>query len=285
MNSGDGVSRRSILTLGGSLLVLNSAARTVAAQLDPLNDEPEVYGVVLDTSRPSKAVLDAEWDNYRLIHIHPTTGARAAISDRDTGWVPIPDLLVGYPTAELPDSPETGNLFFDENRNLPTWWDQDHYEFPTFVDDVLTSPVTVANTTTRTTVFDPDINANSLVKGRKYQIDLSGSFSTTNNSDTFTIDINLAGATDVAGIGNVGGNVTDAPWNIEFAFTVREHGQNGVLQPHTKGLFNSDPADADHDTVTVDTTTVTELSVDLQWSAADPDNSVTVKQAHLKQMG
>lgn len=193
--------------------------------------------------------------------------------------------LPAYANSDLPTAPYAQSFFHDTNRGTIAWWDADHYEFPTFVDDVLTTEQTVSNTTTRTEVFNPDINADSLLEGRVYEIDLSGKFSTANTSDTFTVDVNLAGATDVAGISNAPANATDAPWSMEMKFTVREDGENGVIQPHTRGLFDSQPADSHHSPVSVDTTTTTELSVDIQWDAADPDNTVTLGQAHLKQMG
>lgn len=268
-----------------ALIKLTGGARA-QTQPEPESFEPADTWVGPRGDRP-----DPDWVGFAnatgtVAYLATDSGELSTIEvDTDEGWAETPTPLVGYANAALPTNVPTGTVFFDENRNLPAWWDTDHYEFPNFVDDVLTSPVTVADTTTRTTVFDPDINQNSLVKGRTYQVDLFGQFGTANNSDTFTVDINLGPATDVAGIGNVGGNTTGAPWSIEFTFTVREDGQNGTLQPHTRGLFNSDPADSHHSEVTVDTTTVTELSVDIEWSAADPDNTVTLGQAHLKQMG
>lgn len=222
-------------------------------------------------------VLDTDsHDGDKLEIRHVPSGDRLLINS-DGGLAPA-----GY--ESLPTSPDDqGTIYYDQNRNLPAWWDGDHYEWPNFVDDVLTEPETVAGTTTSTVVWDPDINANSLIEGRTYQIDLTGRFSTANTSSTFTVDIDLAG-TDVAGIQNVGGNVTDAPWSVEFSFTVQSDGQNGTLQPHTRGLFNTDATGSDHDTVSVDTTSVTALSVSLQWDDASAGNSVTLSQAHLKQM-
>jgi hypothetical protein len=283
----DDPKRRQFLGVLGLTALVGASSGTVAAQEQQTEPHgfraaPLWYGTSEERPEPGSSFFDNK--SGEVLYL-TEAGQLSHLAIGDSEWSELPVHLAGYATPDLPTDVPTGSILFDENRSTPAWWDTDHYEYPNFVDDVLTESVTVADTTTRTVVFDPDINANSLVKGRKYQIDLSGSFSTANNSDVFTIDVNLAGATDVAGIGNVGGNVTNAPWNIEFAFTVREHGVNGVLQPHTKGLFDSEPADSDHGTVTVDTTTVTELSVDIQWSSADPANSVTVKQAHLKQMG
>lgn len=285
--------RREFMVVGiTSLTALNPGGIGVSQQIS------EADGIVADDFQPLADLVgpidarpspgDEFFDDkpvYAYRYTATDTGERSYRVQGEAGWTELGTHLKRFETTDLPTDVPEGYIAHDSQRGTPAWWDGSGYEFATFVDDVLTSPVTVANTTARTQVFNPDINANSLIKGRTYQIDLMGKFSTVNTSDSFTIDINLAGATDLAGIGNVGGNVTDAPWSVEFTFTVREHGQNGTIQPHTRGLFNSEPADSHHNAVAVDTTTVTELSVDFQWDAADTDNSVTLGQAHLKQMG
>lgn len=281
------LSRRGFMQVG---VVALASLQTgdVHPQLDP-RDEYEFQGAA-DLMGPASArpVPGSDFfDNktfYAYRYTATDTGEVAEMTQDDDAWRQLPINLKQFQFPNLPTSPALGTLVFDEDHGTPAWWDVDHWEWPTFVDDVLTSAVTVADTTTRTTVFDPGINADSLIKGRTYQLDLFGQFGTTNTSSTFTVDINLGPATDAAGVGNVGGNVSDAPWSVEFTFTVRDHGTNGTLQPHTRGLFDSEPADSHHDPVSVDTTTVTELSVDIQWDTADPANTVTLGQAHLKQM-
>lgn len=243
MVDGLDLSRRDFMLVGSTSFMAFSGG---PMQIQPPDtgsqpiDEYEFQGVA-DLMGPADARPAAGsefFDNkvfYAYHYVETGGGSRWFITQDDAEWAELPTHLPGFLAANLPSDPANGTLYFDQNRNIPTWWDTDHYEFPTFVDDVLVESVNVANTTTRTVVFDPDINANSLVKGRKYQIDLSGTFTTANNSDTFTVDVNLASVTDAAGIGNVGGNVSSpAPWSVEFSFTVREHGQNGELQPHTK---------------------------------------------------
>lgn len=283
------VNRRGFLVLSGSALASLSAGGTAIAQqvaVDEFTAIAWLIGPEANIPDPDGSFFENITD-YHYVYWAENTGARFEIQEGDEDWTEMPTHLPGYPFSNLPTSPTTGSLFFDENRNLPTWWDQDHYEYPNFVDDVKVSPVTIANTTTRTTVFDPDINANSLVKGRKYQIQLSGSFGTANNSDSFAVDVNLGGATDLAGIGNVPANATNVPWWVQIEFSVREDGPNGMLVPTTLGMFNGEAQQATeaHSPVSVDTTTVTELSVDIQWDAASADNTVTVDQAHLVQMG
>lgn len=284
----DRTTRRQFLGVVSLGALLGMSSGTVAAQEYKTEDQgfrpvPTWYGPL--SERP--AADSSFWNNKSGQVAYLTDNGRLShLTIGDASWRELPLHPPGYATADLPTDATTGAIYWDENRNLPTWWDTDHYEFPNFVDDVLTDPVTVANTTTRTTVFDPDINANSLVKGRKYQIQISGSFGTANNSDTFSVDVDLAGATNLAGLSNSPSNETAVPWWVQFEFSVREDGVNGVLAPTSFGIFNSvaqQPASA-HGTVSVDTTTVTNLSVDIQWDAADPANTVTVDEAHLIQM-
>lgn len=194
---------------------------------------------------------------------------------------------VSYDTftpANLPTTDPEGTVYFDSQRGVPAWWDGDNHEWANFVDDVLLTQQTVQNTTTRTSVWNPDINANSLIKGRIYQIDLHGTFGTANNSDQFTVDVDLAG-TDVAGVQNAGANVdAGTPWTLELTFTVRDHGASGVLKANTRATFNEQPRTANHAEVTVDTTTATQLEIFITWGATNTDNVVNVEQAHLKQM-
>lgn len=215
-------------------------------------------------------------------------GSDHSIHYRDhtqSDWGQLKTVLRSYGTTALPTSPTLGTLVLDKDRGTPAWWDADRWEFPNFVDNVLTSPATVANTTTRTAVFDPGIQAMSLVKGRVYQLELYGTFETANTSDQFTVDVDLAG-TDVAGEQNAQANAAPGtPWTLELTFTVRDYGTNGVLKADSRATFNEQPRTADHGEFSVDTTVQNELTVYITWSAADPQNSVTIEQAHLKQMG
>lgn len=191
-----------------------------------------------------------------------------------------------YTSSGLPQYPSAyeGTFHHDTDRGIPCWWDRDHWEWPNFVDDVLLSAQTVTDTTTRTSVWNPDINKNSLVKGRVYQMDLHGIFQTKNTSSQFTVDIDLAG-TDVAGIQNAQSNADPGtPWTLELTFSVREDGNNGKLKANTRATFNEQPRTASHSEISVDTTTATALEVFFTWNESGTDNSVTLEQAHLKQM-
>lgn len=279
-------SRRRYLALTG-VSAIASLSGGIAVQIDSPNNEGgefDIYALILDADQPSKAILDDIWDTYQFVYVDPATGERDKIAHDDSGWQQLATRLKPYSNTELPSSPPIGQLVFDEDRGTAAWWDRDHWEWPNFVDDVLTTPQTVANTTTRTVVWEPDINPDSLIKGRAYQIDLHGVFSTANTSDQFTVDVNLAG-TDAAELQNVPANATDAPFSLETNFAIREDGTNGAIKPNTRGAFDDEAQSASHAEIPVDTTTVTNIAVAFQWDAADPDNTVTLEQAHFKQMG
>lgn len=273
--------RREITVLG--ITSLSSLPGGLKRQIDSSENENPFTGVafLFGTERPQPEFFE---DKGIGIYLFETpNGEKHYTEPPYEEWIPLPTNLTEYTHNELPGDPIGGSLFFDESRGVPTWWDRDHYEWPTFVDDTLTTPVTVSNTTSRETLWNPTINADSLIEGRTYQVDLMGDFSTANNSDTFSVYATFGGA-DLAGISNVPANATDAPWSIEFTWTVRSHGQNGTLIAHTRGLFNSEPDDSDSSEQSIDTTTAVDLSFDVEWSAADAGNSVTLEQAHLKQM-
>lgn len=258
----------------GSVVELGDDVETPALLLGPRDARPAPGGSYFD-----------QWaTGPELVYVEPD-GSKSFISPGDTQWTDLPVNLVGYATANLPTAPEPGQVYYDTNRDIPTWWDGEAYEWPNYVDDVLTTAQPVSNTATPTTVWDPDIDTGSLVQGRIYQMDLHGVFQTANTSDQFTVDVNLAG-TDVGELQNAPANVgAGTPWTFELTFTVRSHGQNGVLKANSRATFNEQPRTADHGEIAVNTTVANELSVSIDWDAADPDNSVTLEQAHLKQMG
>ena len=215
---------------------------------------------------------DFEIDRRKVIHV-----AERRFTDRFS----IPQ----YTAVGLPTAPVAGSLFYDETRKVVGWWDGSVYEYAnTVADDVKTTTTTVANTTDRTLVFNADIDKGEMVKGRTYQMDLMGNFSTANTSDRFTVSVDVENTT-VAGIQNAKANVSEKPWSCEFTMTVRDSGESGTVHTHTKGLFNSVSADAHGGDVTIDTTTATTFRAYVQWSAANAGDIADVGQAHLKQMG
>lgn len=210
-------------------------------------------------------------------------GARFMITDGDSAWSELPVQLPAYTQGNLPTSPAQATIVYDETRGSIAWSESGHWHWPSFVDDVKTTATTVSNTTTRTQVWNPGIDVHALTEGRVYQIELQGTFSTASNADQFTVDIDIGG-TDAGTLQNAPAVVTDAPWTYVMTFIVRSDGVNGSVKPDARAIFNEQPRTSDDSEITIDTTTATQLTVYISWSAADADNSVTLEQAHMKQM-
>jgi hypothetical protein len=102
------ISRRGFMELGGTLALLGDSS--TLAQVDspgsPSEDDFEVYGLILDTGRPSRDVLEERWDTYRFLHLNPTTGEKAWITHLQGGWTDIPPM-----TQDFNDRRPTNSVF------------------------------------------------------------------------------------------------------------------------------------------------------------------------------
>lgn len=270
-------------------------AFTLASGLPPLQEEPvhddtEFHAVPALVGPASARPADdgpffQNKRHYAFLYLATDTGEISHITHEDPSWVQQGTVLKPYEEENLPSSPPNGALYFDDDRGLPAWWDEDHYRWPTNVDDVLTTPATVANTTTRTKVWSATINPDSLITGRVYQIELRGTFQTANTNDQFTVDIDIAGTT-LGDLQNAAANADPGtPWSLELMFTVRSEGATGTLKGDTRAVFGEQPRTSSDAETTVDTTVATTVEVFITWSGADADNSVTLEQAHLKTSG
>lgn len=144
--------------------------------------------------------------------------------------------------------------------------------------DVITSDTTVANTTTETTVYTESISPNELHVGQAITCRVLGRYSTANATDTFTARLKIGGTT-VASVVSTADNVTDGGFDLEFVITTRSTGATGSVIHHLTAVFNNEvktnPAAS---TTAVDTTASTDITVTIEWSAADSGNTVTVTQ-------
>lgn len=140
--------RRGFMELAGSTLILGTNGG-IDPQLDTdaqeLDDEPELYGLVLDASRPSPERIDAEWDTYRLVHLNPATGAKAYIDHTSNGWREIPMTI---PTNQL-NNVDTAQAisFFNHTFARPESPDTKNWDFTAADITKFNSEVELASTT------------------------------------------------------------------------------------------------------------------------------------------
>jgi hypothetical protein len=147
-------------------------------------------------------------------------------------------------------------------------------------ESVLIASTTVANTTTRTTIYTFTIPANILKVGKGLAVELEGLVSALNSPVTLTIDVELAG-TIISTSGPVGsaGTVTNRVLRLRFNMACRSTGVSGTVigqgQAGERDFPMLTPA-------TINTTIANVLKISATFSQADPANSLTITNGRVK---
>jgi len=150
---------------------------------------------------------------------------------------------------------------------------------------VIIADTTVANTVAETTVYTESVSANELYKGSKWHTRISGYYSTANSSASFTAKLKI-GNTVVETLTSVAENVNNGFWRLEFFFTVRDTGPTGAIRASVDGIFNTTlETNANTSDVIIDTTAVEDITLTIQWNAANAGNTLTVTQGHTEIFG
>lgn len=145
-------------------------------------------------------------------------------------------------------------------------------------DGVIVASTTVANTITETTIYTEPIAANELHAGQVVKVRALGRYSTANGADTATIRLKVGGTT-ILSVSSTAANVTNAPLDIEFIFTVRSDGVSGTIIGFGRvELDNQGKSVASTSTSVVDTTIAEDVTITVQWSSADPSNTLSIDQ-------
>ena len=143
--------------------------------------------------------------------------------------------------------------------------------------DVVVTPVTVANTTTETTIYSSTMAANYLTAGKTMHIRLWGQFSTETTSDIFTINVYLGGTLILTNT-SISQYVSNSPFDIDLTATVRSIGSTGTIIAYDKiQQDNIAPNSAIGSLTTVNTTNSNNLVVKIKWNNADSQNTLTLQ--------
>lgn len=149
------------------------------------------------------------------------------------------------------------------------------------VSDVISTTVTVVNTTTETSLFSANITAGTFAIKQLFKIILAGRYSTANGTDQVTIKFKINGTTALS-IVTAAGTVTNAPLFFSMHQTIRTLGASGTLWPYLEAVLNSIVTHVPGTAAkTIDTTADVTLSVTAKWSAADAGNTISIDQALL----
>lgn len=150
--------------------------------------------------------------------------------------------------------------------------------------DIRVADATVTNTTTETTIHTSAIAANALAAGTMYKITLLGKTTTANASQFYTLRFKMGGTTLLT-FAMAAADVTDAHFRSESYITIRTIGASGTYAAHIEGTLGSEEVTTTPVTGSVDTTTTADMTVTLQWDAANAGNIFTIMQAVLEVVG
>jgi hypothetical protein len=153
-----------------------------------------------------------------------------------------------------------------------------------FGSSVVVADVTVANTTTETTLFTGTIAANAMVPGKVFRARIYGQMSSL-VTDTVTLRFKVGGATFLTIVSNPVA-LSGAEWSAEFVMTCRTTGATGTVISQAIAIINSLIQDTtDSGTHVVDTTAAENITVTAQWSAASASDTITIQQGYLETLG
>lgn len=150
--------------------------------------------------------------------------------------------------------------------------------------DSLTEDVLVSNTMVETTVFESTVDAGTMLQNDVYSLVTSGTYTTTNTSEQFTLRFYL-GDVQLAAVTSVAANVVERPWYAELQLTLRAIGTSGLIQPHTVAVFDNSHDDQHAAEESIDTAVAETFSVTVEWDEANVGDEVRVGQASFKRLG
>jgi len=149
-----------------------------------------------------------------------------------------------------------------------------------------TSTVTVANTTTATTLLgtltgSATLAANFFAQGKTIIVFVTGTYNST-GSPTCTLNLTIGGVAMGSIVLTHSNSLTTAYYDAQFIITCRTTGATGTLQYSANGKLNTSSATASavffqNSTTSGSVNTTGTLAIDLQatWSAANASNSIT----------
>jgi len=147
----------------------------------------------------------------------------------------------------------------------------------------MVTPVTIANTTTETTLYEGTVLSNTLSVGKVYRVSVFGQFSTVNASVALTIRTKLNGV-ELASITSTLGQVTGVAGFTQAYITTRSTGATGAVSCFSSFQLDEKSFIANNGSVTLDTTSGNSIQITGQWSIANASNTVTADQGLLEAM-
>jgi hypothetical protein len=186
-----------------------------------------------------------------------------------------------YTATAAPGAPSDGQVYYNSTQKALVAQVDGMAQVQPGVMFTQTAGVTVANTTTETTLLGGGIGTltlpvNSLVIGKTVRIRAAGKVSTT-GTPTLLFNFKL-GATVIVTTGAVatGSGLANAGWNLDLVMTCRTTGGTGtVIADGTANVSTTVEPLVSTATTTIDTTATQAISVTATWGTAAAGNTIT----------
>jgi len=146
--------------------------------------------------------------------------------------------------------------------------------------DVAVSTVTVANTTTETTIWTAGMDADCLVAGNAFMMHADGTIDSASAADTITLRVKVGGVT-MATLVSGAKQLTGAHWHLDANATQRTIGATGSRAIHLD-LIVDEYATVVIGLGTVDTTANMNITLTAQWNNAKAGNTVSLLQGFMR---
>ena len=174
-------------------------------------------------------------------------------------------------------TPEAGSIEFSDGRFHITGTAKQRVIDRTS-EVVNVANVTVANTTTETTLYSWTLSANAMKVGRIYKLHYDGIISSANKNIIFNFYV---GSTLYATTTWDCGNISNKTWCGDYSITIRTTGSSGTSAFHRELTVNTVSVET-ASLLSVDTTGANVMTLKVQWSDTGAGNSVTLYQAYLE---
>ena len=177
-------------------------------------------------------------------------------------------------------APEDGAWNYDGTRLQ--FVAQNNWRSVSLSSDHVSTSTTVANTVTKTTVPQGVTAANSLDAQQTIILHAYGRYDVANGTDTFGVTGSMAGV-DVVATSSPTAAVTGGVIAIRFICTVRSTGGGGTVWGFLEANINNQWVSvANTTTITVNMGATNTPRIQVQWSAADLGNTLSIDQSWLE---
>jgi hypothetical protein len=197
--------------------------------------------------------------------------------DTMTGQLILEDTLK-LDEKTLLATPVAGTIEYDNNRFYIT--NVGHQRSVDRTSDVALTSTSCVNTTTETTMWTGEINANDLMVGNILKVEAHGQISSDSASDVLTLRFYI-GSTLIASIDSPGKALSADCWSVHFDSTIRAIGASGVIARHLE-MSIEDDSNVTCGTTSVDTTADEDITITAQWNNAKAGNTFGLGIGYLE---